>query len=172
MPASPHRHVRDFPIVLKIKSEQIPQTCCSPLIATRSFLVAVRKESERSPIAGTESEENELATIHRDDFVLLTDDIKLSIVRTEDIYLLEAFRNFTLVHFSDGNLLIRRSLGSCERRLDGSIFFRANRGSIVNLTHVERPLLNKGRLVFVLKEGRKVVFSRRQSVLFRKTRGL
>jgi DNA-binding LytR/AlgR family response regulator len=144
----------------------------SPSIAKRSFLVAVQKKSERSPLAGVQREENEFATIHRDDFILLTDDIKLRIVRTADISLLEACRNFTLVHFADGSLLIRRSLGSCERRLDGSIFFRANRGCIVNLTHVERPLLSKDRLVFVLKDGKEVVFSRRQSILFRRRRGL
>ncbi len=110
---------------------------------------------------------------YRDDFVLLTDDIKSWIVRIEDISLLEAWRNVTLVHFPDGKLLIRRSLGHYERRLDSSIFFRASRRCIVNLCHVKqaRPLENEG-LIFLLKDGREVVLSRRQSVLFRKTRGL
>ena len=94
-------------------------------------------------------------------------------VRIEDISLLEACRNFTLVHFPDGKLLIRRSLGDCERRLDGSIFFRASRGCIVNLSQVKQPqLLEDGGLIFLLKDGQEVVFSRRQSILFRKVRGL
>ena len=67
----------------------------------------------------------------RDYFVLLTDDIKSWIVRIEDISLLEAHRNFTLVHFPHGKLLIRRSLKDCERRLDSSMFFRASRDCIV-----------------------------------------
>ena len=110
---------------------------------------------------------------HRDDFVLLTDDIKSWIVRIEDIALLEAWQNSTLVHFPDGKLLIRRSLADCERRLDNSIFFRANRGYIVTISHGNQPRLSKaGVLTFVLRDGKEVVFSRRQTVLFRTTRGL
>ena len=109
----------------------------------------------------------------RDYYVLLTDDIKSWIVRIEDISLLEAHRNFTLVHFPHGKLLIRRSLKDCERRLDSSMFFRASRDCIVNLSQVKQSRLSKDRgLIFLLKDGKEVVLSRRQSVLFRKTRGL
>jgi LytTr DNA-binding domain len=52
---------------------------------------------------------------------------------------------FLLVHFPDGKLLIRRSLGAFERRLDSSIFFRASRDCIVNLSHVKRPRLPEER---------------------------
>ena len=111
--------------------------------------------------------------LHRGDFVLLTDDIRSWILRIEDISLLEACQNFTLVHFPDGKLLIRRSLGAFERRLDSSIFFRASRDCIVNLSQVKQPrLLEDESIFFLLKDGREVVLSRRQSVLFRKTRGL
>ena len=51
-----------------------------------------------------------LGILRRDDFVLLTDDIKCWIVEIEDISLLEARQNFTLAHFAGGKLLIRRSL--------------------------------------------------------------
>jgi DNA-binding LytR/AlgR family response regulator len=109
----------------------------------------------------------------RDDFVLLTDNIKSWIVRIEDISLLEAHRNFTLVHFPHGKLLIRRSLKDCERRLDSSIFLRANRDCIVNLSQVKQPRLsNDGGLIFLLKDGKEVMLSRRQTVLFRATHGL
>ncbi|MFZ0710921.1 MAG: LytTR family DNA-binding domain-containing protein [Terrimicrobiaceae bacterium] len=112
--------------------------------------------------------------LHRDDFVLLTDDTKCWIVEIQDISLLEAHQNLTLVHFASGKLLIRRALGHCERRLDHAIFFRANRSCIVNLSHVvkqPRPLEDE-RLIFRLRDGRDVVFSRRQSVLFCKSQGL
>ena len=136
------------------------------------LLVAVQKESEGLPTPADQSE-SVPTILRRDDFVLLNDDIKHWIVRIEDISLLEARQNFTLVHFPDGKLLIRRSLGACERRLDSSIFFRASRGCIVNLSHVKQPrLLEDESISFLLKDGREVVFSRRQSVLFRKTRGL
>ena len=96
---------------------------------------------------------------YRDDFVLLTDDIKSWIVRIEDISLLEAHGDFTLVHFPHGKLLIRRSLKDCERRLDSSIFFRARRDCIVNLSQVKQPRLSKDRgLTFLLKDGKRSCF--------------
>jgi DNA-binding LytR/AlgR family response regulator len=74
----------------------------------------------------------------------LTDDIKVWIGQIGDISLLEACRNKTLVHLPDGKLLIRRSLGDRELRLDRSIFFRASRRYIVNLSHVKRLNMEKG----------------------------
>ena len=137
------------------------------------LLVAVQKESEGLSTPADQSERACPTILRRDDFVLLNDDINHRIVRIEDISLLEARQNFTLLHFTDGKLLIRRSLGACERRLDRSIFFRASRGCIVNLSHVKQSrLLEDESIFFLLKDGKEVVFSRRQSVLFRKTRGL
>ena len=83
------------------------------------LLVAVQKDSEGLPTPADQSE-SVPTILRRDDFVLLNDDIKHWIVRIEDISLLEARQNFTLVHIPDGKLLIRRSLGACERRLDSS----------------------------------------------------
>ena len=135
--------------------------------------MAVQKESEGSPTPAVESEESEPAILHRNDFVLLNDEIKHWIVRIEDISLLEAHQNFTIAHLPNGKVLIRRSLADCERRLDSSMFFRASRDCIVNLSQVKQSRLSKDRgLIFLLKDGKEVVLSRRQSVLFRKTRGL
>ena len=126
---------------------------------------ATVRASERTPLRMTVENEREASLIrpeesapamfHRDDFVLLSDDIKFWMVRIQDISLLEARQNFTLVHFPDGKLLIRRSLGACERRLQQLHFFRASRGCIVNLSQVKQPRLsNDGSLIFYLK-GRK-----------------
>lgn len=122
---------------------------------------------------GIAEKENKPRIFHRDGFVLLTDDYKCRIARIESISILEAFRNGTLVHFAEDKFLIRRSLVECERRLDSSIFFRANRDCIVNLTQVKQPrLLKDGGLIFLLRDGREILFSRRQSTLFRKIRGI
>ena len=135
--------------------------------------MAVQKESEGSLTPAVESEESEPAILHRNDFVLLNDDIKHWIVRIEDISLLEAHQNFTIAHFPNGKVLIRRSLADCERRLDSSMFFRASRDCVVNLSQVKQSRLSKDTgLIFLLKDGKEVGLSRRQSVLFRKTRGL
>jgi two-component system LytT family response regulator len=99
--------------------------------------------------------------------------MECSMVGTEDISLLEAHRKFTLVHLPDGKFLVRRSLKECERRLDSSTFFRASRGCIVNLSHVKQSrLLEDGSLIFILRDGKEVVLSGRQSILFRKTHAL
>jgi len=117
--------------------------------------------------------ESEPAVFHRHDFVLLIDDMKAWVVRISDIPVLEACENYTRVHFADGTALIRRSLRYCESRLDSSTFFRASRDCIVNLSHVKQTrLLEDGGLIFVLRDGKEVDFSRRQSLLFRKTRAL
>ena len=132
-------------------------------------LTEVRKQPEESftPARGYEP-----VKLHRNDFVLLTEDVKVWIGPIADVSLLEAFRNKTLVHFPDGKLLIRRSLSDCERRLDRSIFFRASKRYIVNLSHVKRLHVVDGSLVFFFKDGREVALSRRQDTIFRKTRAL
>ena len=135
-----------------------------------NYLVSREEESE---ISYSCFGDGEPARLRRDDFAFLTDDSKAWIVQIEGISLLEACRNSTLVHLANGDILLRRSLGSMERRLDSSMFFRANRSSIVNLGHVKQPRLGKdGGLVFVLKDGKEVAFSRRQSTLFRRIRSL
>jgi DNA-binding LytR/AlgR family response regulator len=121
----------------------------------------------------TESDESKPGVFHRDDFILLGDETRVWIVRIEDISLLEARGNITLVHFPEDKFLIRRSLHDCERRLTSSLFFRASRGCIVNLSYVKQTrFLEDQRLSFLLTDGKEVLFSRRQSVLFRKRRGL
>jgi DNA-binding transcriptional ArsR family regulator len=52
--------------------------------------------------------ESEPAAFHRDDFVLLIDDMKVWVVRMSDIPVLEACENCTRVHFADGTAFIRR----------------------------------------------------------------
>jgi DNA-binding LytR/AlgR family response regulator len=136
------------------------------------LLAAVRKESEGLPTPADQSESVQ-TVFYRDDFVLLTDDSKCRLARIDDISILEAFRNATFVHFAEDKFLIRRSLVEIERRLDSSMFFRASRDCIVNLSQVMQPrLLQNGGLVFLLRDGKEVLFSRRQSTLFRKIGGL
>jgi two-component system LytT family response regulator len=138
-----------------------------------SFLPAIQTPWKRSAAPLAESEESKPHILPRGAFVLLTDDSKCLLVRIENISILEAFQNGTFVHFDEDKLLINRSLVECERRLDNSIFVRASRDCIVNLSQVKQPrLLKNGGLIFILKDGREVACSRRQSVLFRALRGL
>ena len=112
-------------------------------------------------------------TLRLDDFVFLSSEKKCWLIQTGDIWFLEACGEQTRIHLSDGAVLVRRTLPDCERRLDSSIFFRATRDYIINLTHVKQTrLLDSSRVLFVLPNGKEVVVSGRQNFLFRKMRAL
>lgn len=136
------------------------------------LLPAIQTQAGKPAAPLAKSEESKPQRLSRGAFVLLTDDNKCRLARIETISFLEAFQNATFVHLNESKILIQRSLVECERRLDNSIFVRASRDCIVNLSQVKQPRLLKGRLIFILKDEREVVFSRRQSVLFRALRGL
>lgn len=86
---------------------------------------------------------------------------------------IEAAGNYVQLHFGDRRPLLFHALGALERRLDPDHFFRASRGMIVNLDHVERFETGvRLELIAHLRGGKVVPFSRRQSVEFRRKRGL
>jgi two-component system LytT family response regulator len=112
-------------------------------------------------------------TLRLDDFVFLSDNSKCWLIRTAEILLLEACGDHTRIYLPDGTVLVRRPLRACERRLDSSTFFRATRDCVINLTHVKQTrLLDSSRVLFLLPNGREVIVSGRQNVLFRKMRAL
>jgi hypothetical protein len=91
-------------LVAKMKGETVPT-----VIETGAAVII--KKNLDTP------EEGAPATFRPDDCILLTDDIQICIVRSEDISLLEVCGNFTLVHLPERKLLIKRALKECERRL-------------------------------------------------------
>jgi two-component system, LytTR family, response regulator len=112
-------------------------------------------------------------TLRLDDFVFLSDNTRCWLIRTADIWFLEACGDQTRVHLQDATVLVRRLLPLCERRLDSSTFFRATRDCVINLLHVKQTrLLDSSHVLFVLPTGKEVVVSGRQNVLFRKMRAL
>ena len=112
-------------------------------------------------------------TLRLDDFVFLSDNRKCWLIRTGDIWLLEACGGHTRIHLPDGTVLVRRPLRDCERRLDSSTFFRATGDCVINLTQVKQTrLLDSSRVLFLLPNGQEVIVSGRQNVLFRKMRAL
>lgn len=107
------------------------------------------------------------------DFVFLSDNVNCWVVRVSDISILEACGNYTRVHFNQATALIRRPLRECECKLDPSTFFRTRRDCVVNLSRVKQMrLLDAKRFLFVLLDGKEVPMSRKQSLIFRKTKAL
>ena len=112
-------------------------------------------------------------TLRLDDFVFLSESGKCWLIRTADIWFLEACADHTRIHLPDGTALIRRLLRDCERRLDSSTFFRATRDCVINLTHVKQTrLLDSAHILFVLPNGKEVIVSGKQNLLFRRMRAL
>jgi DNA-binding LytR/AlgR family response regulator len=112
-------------------------------------------------------------TLRPDDFVFLSDNRQCWLIRTADIWFLEACGDQTRIQFPDGAVLVRRLLRDCERRLDASTFFRASRDCVINLTHVKQTrLLDSAHLLFLLPNGKEVIVTGSQNALFRKIRAL
>jgi hypothetical protein len=112
-------------------------------------------------------------TFQDNDFVFVSDNVNCWVVRAADISVLEACGNYTRVYFHDSSALIRRPLRECECRLDPSTFFRTRRDCVVNLSRVKQMrMLDAKRFLFVLLDGKEVPMSRKQSLIFRKTKAL
>jgi LytTr DNA-binding domain len=108
-----------------------------------------------------------------DDFVFLSEGTKCWLIRTADIWLLEACADHTRIYLPDGTALVRRPLRDCQRRLDSSTFFRATRDCVINLTQVKQTrLLDCAHILFVLPNGKEVIVSGKQNLLFRRRRAL
>lgn len=107
-------------------------------------------------------------TLTAGDKVFIKDGEKCWFIDVNEIRIFESDGNYVKVYFDGYRPLILRSLNSLEERLDGRVFFRANRKFIVNLnciTAVENWF--NGGLQVTLKEGEKVEISRRQAIRFK-----
>ena len=122
---------------------------------------------------GEEISQHNAGIFQDNDFVFVSDNVNCWVVRAADISVLEACGNYTRVYFNDSSALIRRPLRECECRLDPSTFFRTRRDCVVNLSRVKQMrMLDAKRFIFVLLDGKEVPMSRKQSLIFRKTKAL
>ena len=117
--------------------------------------------------------EHDERVLRPDDFVFLSGKGTCCLIRTGDIWLLEACGGRTRVFIPGGAVVLRRTLAECERRLDNTAFFRATRDCIINLMHVKQTrLLDCSRVAFVLPNNKQVIVSGEQNAFFRKMRAL
>lgn len=99
--------------------------------------------------------------------VFVRDGERCWLVRIDEIALLQAEGNYTRVIFGDNRPLIPRSLAQIEPRLDTKIFFRANRSEIINLRRVAAIEPEGDGYSAVMRNGPRVVVSRRQAKVLR-----
>jgi two-component system, LytTR family, response regulator len=112
-------------------------------------------------------------SLGENDQVFVKDGERCWFVKLSDIRLFESVGNYAKVFFGTNKPLILKSLNALEERLDGRLFFRANRKHIVNLRMIEKvePYFNGG-LLLELKGGEKIEVSRRQAVRFKEMMSL
>jgi two-component system LytT family response regulator len=99
--------------------------------------------------------------------VFLRDGERCWLVRTEEIALFRSEGNYTRVVFGGNQPLIPRPLAQIEPRLDGTLFFRANRAEIINLRRVTGITPEADGYSVTLRNGPSVVVTRRQAKLLR-----
>jgi DNA-binding LytR/AlgR family response regulator len=151
----------------------------SPETRPDPIAVELSPPQERTAEQLDEDEPNEVVPEHDervlrpDDFVFLSGKDACWLIRTREIWLLEACGGRTRVSMPGGAVVLRRTLAECERRLDNTAFFRATRDCIINLMHVKQTrLLDCSRVAFVLPNNKQVIVSGEQNAFFRKMRAL
>jgi two-component system LytT family response regulator len=145
-----------------------PETAALERSQTTRILDQLEPDELTEPIA-----EQQDRILRPDDFVFLSGKGKCWLIRTADIWLLEACGGRTRIVMPGGSVVVRRTLPECERRLDNTTFFRATRDCIINLTHVKQTrLLDCSRVLFVLPNDKQIVVSGEQNAVFRKLRAL
>jgi two-component system LytT family response regulator len=143
-------------------------------LATALAKIRLRPEMEKNEVSPEDPRDNVSDVMLReDDRVYVRSDERGWFVPLRALRLLEASGNYTRLYFEDERPLLYRTLNSAEARLPSSLFLRANRSQLINLTFIENitPWFS-GSLKVMLRGGPEVEFSRRQAQLFRKRTGL
>jgi two-component system LytT family response regulator len=93
--------------------------------------------------------------------LLVKDGERYLVVRSEDIRWVESAANYVVIHTTEGNKVLRRTLGALERELDASKFFRSSRSTLVRLDEVkEIRQAEAGDHVIILRDGTRVPLTR------------
>ena len=105
------------------------------------------------------------------DFILLKIDGECVLRPVESIDLMVTTGNTTKVFWGSRSGIINKPMKYLVKKLDSSLFFRAARDQLINLQKLVSLKINGEGLVEAnLPHKRQVTFSRRQSILFRKSR--
>jgi DNA-binding LytR/AlgR family response regulator len=97
------------------------------------------------------------------DRITATSGHRSTVVPVDDIDWIEARSYYARLHVGPRHYLIRQSMNVLERRLDPKRFARIHRSTIVNLDRVvELQPYNRRSYVVVLRDGRRLMMSRRR----------
>ena len=130
-------------------------------VAPERLAAALERARQRKLPAATREDSRPLGA---DDTVFLRDGERCWFVAMRDISHIVVDGNYVRVWFNGQKAMLARSLNALEARLDPSIFFRANRNTLVNLRHISAidPWVNDGYQL-KLRDGNEIEVSRRQA---------
>ena len=133
----------------------------------------LREERFAKTIEKVKQELAEKAKVSQDVFpmhkkIFIKDGEKCYFIPISDIYYIESMENYACLYFGDKKAMIKRSLNLLEKKLDATVFFRANRSQIINTHFIKEihPHFNN-KLHIILISGEKIEVSSRQSVKFK-----
>ncbi len=131
------------------------------------------KTIEKVKLEFKKQEEEQKVPLASHQKIFIKDGEKVYFIALAEVSLIESMDNYARLYFGNEKPMIKRSLNQLEERLDPKIFFRANRGQIVNTEYIQeiQPYFNN-KLRLVLTSGEIVDLSSRQSVNFKKRNSL
>ena len=107
--------------------------------------------------------------MNADSIVFLNSGYSGRLIRVGDIAIIEVSKNDLTITLKDGTTVVARGkLVRCAKKLPAELFFVTGRNCMVNLSQVSKVDTSARNIILTMKDGRKVMISRKQSVLFRK----
>lgn len=121
-------------------------------------------EKIKTTFSKTEAKRDALPMHHK---IFIKDGEKCFFIPLTDIRLIQSMDNYARLFFGNEKAMIKRSLNLLAEKLDPAIFFRINRGQIVNTQYIKEihPHFN-GKLQITLTSGESLEVSTRQSAKF------
>jgi DNA-binding LytR/AlgR family response regulator len=103
-----------------------------------------------------------------DNVVLLRAGCRSRLVRLGDIVTIDVCVNDMTVKLSsnDEGVVVRGSLRRCLEKLPAEMFFQVGRSCVVNLLQVAKVDAASRQISLVMKNGRQILMSRKQSLVF------
>lgn len=101
--------------------------------------------------------------------VFIKDGGRYFFIQWPDVTLIESANQYVRLHLATGKPLMKNSLKQLEEQIPPGLFFRANRWQLINLHAIKECTTVNAVLHAQLSDGQEIIFSERQSTLFRKT---
>lgn len=133
-------------------------------VAPERLAAALARARERLLAAVQRAEPESRTALAAEDTVFLRDGERCWFVALRDITHVVVDGNYARVWFRGERALLARSLSALEARVDPTLFFRANRNTLVNLRAITSidPWINDGYRL-KLRDGAEIDVSRRQA---------